>query len=302
MARRIAPWSVGVLILAFSSGSWGWTNANGIGYFALEVPADVTIEIDGRLDDWGWFDPAFVIGPDQMHENITEVMPPKDDLDIAFRIAWTGTDRDNRVYGFARVADDTLVVVENRLDWGWNDDAVEVIIDADNSGGPMDATGTWGEQAQQHVIHVPVPGVWESPAPLDGSWYFLYNVPPEMHWEDLTGLSKVRTEPEGAATGTANVVVNYEWSQPAWDLASAQGEEASIRHNLTAGETIAMTVKVDDNDTAEVGRSHQVTTAATWGISGNTDNSSTFTLLGIGDYTTAVEDQAWGRIKATFAP
>lgn len=46
-------------------------NANGIGYFALEIPSGVTMNIDGNGDDWGWFDQTFAYGPDDMIEIIT---------------------------------------------------------------------------------------------------------------------------------------------------------------------------------------------------------------------------------------
>ena len=58
-------------------------NANGFGYFALEVPSDVTITADGSDADWGWFDNTFAVLPDEMFDVITETIPPKSDIDLA---------------------------------------------------------------------------------------------------------------------------------------------------------------------------------------------------------------------------
>ena len=85
-----------MLSVALASFAWGQSNANGIGYFALEVPANVTITIDGDDGDWAWFDPIFTVGPDEMYEIQKAEVLDKSDLDVAIMTAWTGTDRDNR--------------------------------------------------------------------------------------------------------------------------------------------------------------------------------------------------------------
>ena len=115
LARSAGVFGLATMALAQS-------NANGIGYFALEVPPDITITIDGDDADWMWYDPIFAVGPDEMYEIQKAETVDKSDLDIAIMTGWTGTDRDNKLYGFVRVTDDTLVVSATNFDDGWRDD------------------------------------------------------------------------------------------------------------------------------------------------------------------------------------
>ena len=291
-----------VLLLALTGASFGFGNANGIGYFALEVPADVTIAIDGNDADWGWFDAAFVYGPDDMIEIITGEVPPKSDIDMAIMTAWTGSDRDNKLYGMVRVTDDTLNVAQTEMDNGWLDDDLEIITDADHSGGPFRAEGViTGVNAQQFTMHISTPGGYESPYG-NGTWWMRYQAPTEIHWVDALAEAQIGTIPVGATTGTANVIVTYEFAIPLFDEVLLEGEGASPRHTMTAGETIGLTYQLNDADIAE--RSVQLATAAENGAAWDATFSSEYTLLAIGEYdvgtATAVSSSSWGKIKATF--
>lgn len=67
MHRSLAPWAVAVVAVAFlAGGAAAYENANGIGYFALQVPDPAAITVDGVGSDWGWFDPDFIVTTDQM--------------------------------------------------------------------------------------------------------------------------------------------------------------------------------------------------------------------------------------------
>lgn len=289
-----------VMILALTGVCFGFGNANGVGYFALEVPPDVTITIDGKGDDWGWFDPAFTYGPDAMIEIITGQVPPKSDIDMAVMTAWTGANRDNKLYGFTRVTDDTLHIAQTEMDNGWLDDDYEIITDADGSGGPYRAEGVvTGLNGQQFTMHISTPGGYVSPYG-NGTWWMRYQAPTEIHWVDALAQAQITTVPAGAKTGTPNVTVNYEFAIPLFDELSLSGQAASPRHVLTQGETIGLTYQLNDADTGD--RSVQLATAAENGAAWDATFSSQYTLLGVGEYTmaTAVNAGSWGRIKATF--
>jgi len=293
------------LVFGLASMCFAHSEANGIGYYALEVPADVTITVDGDDSDWAWFDPSFIYGPDDMQELRTGEMPPKSDIDIAARVAWTGTDRDNKWYGFYRVTDDTLIVTATAFDDGWRDDDLEAVPDPDHSGGhSAGESGIQMTAGQQFTMHVPVPGVYESPYG-NGGWWLRYKVDPEMHWVDELADSFVGTVPPGAGTGSTNVIVNYEFGMPLWDEVLPEGEAASTRHMFAAGETVGFAYTLNEADNAEEGRSHQITTAGGDNAHGNQDLLSSFTLLTVGEYDrqagTAVESNTWGKIKATFS-
>jgi hypothetical protein len=288
-----------VLVVALAGACFGG-NANGIGYFALEIPPGQTITIDGDGSDWAWFDPSFVYGPDDMIEIITGEMPPKSDIDMAIMTGWTGADRDNRLYGFVRVTDDTLHLTQADFDGGWRDDDLEIIVDADNSGGPFRAEGVvTGVNAQQFTMHVSEPGVYESPYG-NGTWWMRYQAPAEIHWVDELAEANIQVTPAGATNGTANVTVGYEFATPIFEEVQPEGEAASPLHTLTAGETIGLTYQLNDADIDD--RSAQLATADDNGAAWDATFSSQYILLAAGEYdmATAVEGSSWGKIKATF--
>lgn len=298
-----------LLVFGLATMALAQSNANGIGYFALEVPPDITITIDGDDADWMWYDPIFAVGPDEMYEIQKAETVDKSDLDIAIMTGWTGTDRDNKLYGFVRVTDDTLVVSATNFDDGWRDDDLEIIVDANASGGPHDGDGESGTRAegQQFTMHLPEPGKYETPYG-DGSWWLRWQVVEEIHWMDEFADAKVTTDPPGATTGSTNVTVNYEFSMPLWDMALLDGPDVSTRHDFEAGQIIRLTYQLNeaDSDVGDERRTHQLATTGEDGASGNCDTCSEYTLLGTDEYdrqdggATAVEGSSWGKIKATF--
>ena len=121
-----------------------------------------------------------------------------------------------------------------------------------------------------------------------------------MHWVDALAEANITVEPAGATHLTPNVVVNYEYAMPIFDELSLEGEDASIRHILTAGETIGLTYQLNEADTGS--RDVQLSTAAENGAAWDATFASDYILLAIGEYdmATAVESSSWGLIKASF--
>ena len=178
--------------------------------------------------------------------------------------------------------------------------ALEIIPDADNSGGPMKGEGlVHSANGQQFTMHVSEPGGYETPYG-NGTWWLRHQAPPEMHWVDALAEANIGLEPPDATTGTENVVVSYEFSLPLFDDLSLDGEGASVRHILTAGETIGFTYQLNEAD-AEA-RDVQLSTAAENGAAWDATFASDYTLLAIGEYdaATAVEGSSWAKIKASF--
>ena len=84
MRKKFAALAVVVLTLGlFVSSGQAYENCNGIGYYALQVPDPGSIAVDGLDGDWTWFDPDYVVGPDQMCNTLGNPIPPKSDIDIA---------------------------------------------------------------------------------------------------------------------------------------------------------------------------------------------------------------------------
>ena len=287
--RRLYP-IVACLVFVLASPLHAYENCNGIGYFALQVPDPSAMTPDGKVADWDWFDPDFIIGPEQMCETLGGLMPSLDDLDLAIRLAWT-PEPDNRFYALVIVVDDTLNLNETELDSYWNDDDLEIVVDANH--------GSWAEAAdalrvdhQQFGFHIPGEGRGAEVA----SVRFLQ--PPEMQWPVTEGAieAEVVVTPQ-AVHGATNTTAIYEVRMWTWDQLRPGGAEASTRHMLTANETIGLSVSYNEADTA--GRTHQVSTHVNSAGAHESEFTSEAILLTAGDFrSSAVESNSWGAVKA----
>jgi len=291
MQRKLEVLAVAMLAFGFSLGtSDAYENCNGIGYFALQVPDPGAIVVDGRGNDWRWFDPDFIVGTDQMCSTLGNPMPDKDDLDVAIHIGWT-PEPDNRLYGFVRVVDDTLKVEGTNMDAGWQEDGLEFILDPDHAGGWHQAADALRTGHQQWTFTVAAPGGYPRTA------WLRFNQPPEMQWAVNEGLVEAATHVEPyPATMVPDATVGYEVRMAAFDPYMPDGVAASIRHAFVAGQTIGLSVTLNEADTG--GRKHQISTHVREAGAHDSDYTSEFTLLGIGDYVTAVENSSWGAVKA----
>jgi hypothetical protein len=292
MPRKFSLFAVAILALGLvASGAQAYENCNGVGYFALQVPDPAAVMVDGLDRDWAWFDPDFIVGPDQMCNTLGNPMPPKSDIDIAIKIGWT-PEPDNRLYAFVKVVDDTLNADETNMDNGWNDDNLELILDPDHAGGWHEEAGALRTGHQQWTFSVSLPGGYPQIA------WLRFNQPPEMQWAINEGLveAAVNVAPEPASTIVPDVVVGYEVRMAAFDPYMPDGEAASVRHTFVANQTIGLSVTLDEADAA--GRTDQLSTHIQEGGAHDSDFTSEFTLLGVGDYATAVEASSWGAVKA----
>ena len=110
-------------------------------------------------------------------------------------------------------------------------------------------------------------------------------------------VAATNVEPASAAgmTVAPDVTVGYEYKMAAFDPYMPEGEAASTRWILQAGQTLGMSVILDEAD-AE-GRTDQIATHKIEGGAHDSDMTSEFTLLAINEYVTAVESSSWGRVK-----
>lgn len=291
MQRKLLPLVVVALALGMlASGAMAYENANGVGYFALQVPNPSAITVDGLGDDWAWFDPDFVIGTDQMANTLGNPIPPKSDIDCAIHIGWT-PEPDNRLYAFVKVIDDTLNCDETNMDNGWKDDNMELILDPDHAGGWHGVADDLRTGHQQWTFSVSAPGGYPQIA------WLRFNQPPEMQWAIEEGLveAAVNVEPE-LATMVPDAEVGYEVRMAAFDPYMPEGEAASTRWVFEAGQTIGLSVTLDEADAA--GRTDQLSTHIQEAGAHDSDFTSEFTLLAVGEYQTAVESSSWGKVKS----
>jgi hypothetical protein len=213
-------------LVAWAGSSLANENANGYGYFALQVPDPGSMVVDGLDDDWGWFDPQFAIGPDQMAVTSGGPdMPDKSDWDCVIKVGWT-PEPDNRLYVFTRVVDDLLNIDETDMNNAWKDDDMEIPLDVDHSNtfhGPADGGGTRTDM-QQLGFHIATPGGYPKCANLRHLQI------PEMQWPVEEGMIEATTHVQPKAEHMAtNVTVGTEVRMQAWDFLSPDGEAASTR-------------------------------------------------------------------------
>jgi hypothetical protein len=255
------------------------------------------MSVDGLDTDWAWFDPDFVVGPDQMANTLGGgEMPTKDDIDIAIMAGWT-PEPDNRLYVFVRVIDDTLNVDETNMDNGWADDNMEIILDPDHSGDWSEGTSASLRTGhQQWTFSISTPTGYPQIA------WLRYQQPPEMQWGIEQGLveADVDVQPDAAVGqtlyGDTPVTVGYEVRMAAFDPYAQEGLDASTRWVFEAEQTIGMSVILDEADSE--GRTHQLATHINEAGAHSSDFTSEFTLLAVGEYSTAVEATSWGAVKS----
>jgi hypothetical protein len=291
MQRKFSLLALVVLALGlFASGALAYENANGIGYFALQVPNPAAITVDGLGNDWAWFDPDFIVGSDQMSNTLGNPIPDKSDIDIAIHIGWT-PEPDNRLYAFVKVVDDTLNCDETNMDNGWNDDNLELILDPDHAGGWHEEAGALRTGHQQWTFSVSAPGGYPQIA------WLRFQQPPEMQWAIDYQLveAAVDVKPQ-LATIVPDATVGYEVRMACFDPYMPDGPGASTRWTFMAGQTIGLSVTLDEADAA--GRTDQLSTHIQEAGAHDSDFTSEFTLLAVGEYATAVEASSWGAVKA----
>ena len=97
MGKKIILSVVLLSLIAWSGMAWAQyappsmedRNANGIGYYMLEVPDPDAMVIDGADDDWAWFDPMYLITMDQLTVENGVPMPDADEFVVAIKLGWS---------------------------------------------------------------------------------------------------------------------------------------------------------------------------------------------------------------------
>jgi len=286
--RKVLLPTLAVVLLIASNGD-AYENCNGIGYFALQVPNSGSMNPDGNKGDWAWYDPEFIIGPDQMCNTLGGGMPTLDDFDIAVHFGWA-PEPDNRFYAFVTVTDDTLNLDNTNVDDFWNDDDLELIVDA-NHGNWAEANNAIRVDHQQLGFHIPGEGRPEAVTSVR------FQQPPEMQWPVTEGTIEAAVNVSPSPThGATNTTSNYEIRMVLYDQLQPGGAGASSVHTLAAGETIGMSVTYNDADCCD--RTHQISTHVNEAGAHESEFTAEVTMLSSGEFATAVESKSWGAVKS----
>ena len=267
------------------------------------------VTIDGAGTEWE--DPTFY--PQDMMLSSTdtpeyfrivtgsELSGPEDWSGVLY-LGW-GTD--NFLYGYSRVTDDILLIGVPRNGDAWKEDGIEIMTDADNSGGNYrsgyDLHAETAQQLHIRLGELPLEPGYDEDNTRCAIWAregAKWVSAPEYFYAEVV-----------TPTETENVTYAYEWKVALWDEVGTSAEE-SVRHDLRAsydaGEAIGFGVAWDDADTELGTRDTQI---GTMGPEGNAfwTNADHFNdaylvdnpLYEVGTMV-AVEPSSWGALKASF--
>ncbi|MCK5381057.1 MAG: hypothetical protein KAJ81_06275, partial [Candidatus Latescibacteria bacterium] len=139
-------------------------------WYLNEILQSNPITIDADLSDWHWVDPSTIITSDDILDRWGGEMPPKDDWDCVLYGGWSASE--NMIYFGAKVMDDIFNNDCPEPGQAYMDDGIEILVDADNSGGD-DRGDPCGSSLQQLSFHIPGSGH----TPVTYHW-----APEEMQW------------------------------------------------------------------------------------------------------------------------
>jgi hypothetical protein len=273
----------------------------GVAYRAFQFPDHLVPAIDGDLTDWEVVGDSYAILTGQFHDLISPEVEASDSDDFAARLMVGWNKAENRLYIAAQVRDDIHQIDRpaGSAEVIFRDDAMELFIDADHSGGQFanftelsdeEYRRRNGTEANHFVLAGPPP---------DEDFFVNYSA---AAWYALPDGPYTRAAVEFAGVLGGEGVTNYEVMLVPFDRVDINAVFQSEEHLLRAGEILGFNVEFNDLDV------HSELFDAKWSLSGQ-HNSYRFsdrftdlimmplegTLQG-----TAVEPRSWGRLKASL--
>ena len=271
---------------------------NGLELFLPGVPNPGAMTMDGSNDDWDWFDDSFYITSDQQFDT-QERNPTREDYDTLYGFAYSAPP-ENMLYFFFRSQDDTLRLLEEDPKRWWVDDALQINLDMDHSGGPILGDNINDiNNGQRYHLRI-APGENE---PVFWNGHLEYIDLPEIGWssEFFEGQPTPWTElgwtvnPPDAENFSENVTWTIELRTATWDIFDLSAE-TSTRHTFEPGQIVHMTVVSFDGDSE--GYHHEFALLETSPLSAVDANLMVDYFLLETEGGTAVEKNSWGRIKS----
>ena len=264
---------------------------------AVHLDAGALPLIDGDLSDWEGLTPALRMSA--FEDLVTDADIDTEDFDVQVWIGWS--DSANRLYVAVEVVDDIHQVdrpAGTAVTRIFQDDDLEVFIDADHSGGqfadfsdldPQEQLARNGTEANHFVLAGPHDDTEEYVNFSAAGWYALADGP----------YTEAQVRYEGDRGGVG--VTRYEMSFVPFNRVNVTADFLSVPHDLQAEEVLGFNLELNDYDT----RSELFD--AKWSLSGAFNAfrlSERFTDLWLEPpaRATAIEDLTWGRIKASLRP
>ena len=271
----------------------------GGGFRAFQFPDHLQPIVDGNLDDWELVDEAYQVSGLDFRDLVDEKEMDTDDFSIRLMVGWNRVE--NKLFFGARVTDDIHQIDRPSETAGYRifqDDAMEIFLDADHSGGQYADFGELGPEEQlrkngTEASHFVIAG-----PPPDGDFFVHFSA---ASWYALTDgpFSQAAFHLDETADGTA--VMTYELMLVPFDRIDINAVFLSDEHHMREGEILGFNIEFNDFDL----RSELYD--AKWSLSGGHNAfrfSERFTDLMLmpfeGIFETAVGGTSWGRIKASF--
>ncbi len=271
----------------------------GVAYKAFQFPDPLVPAIDGDLTDWEVVGDSYTILTGQFHDLINPEVEASDSDDFAVRLMVGWNKAENRLYIAAQVRDDIHQIDRPAGSTGmlFQDDAMELFIDADHSGGQfanfteLSHEEQWrrnGTEANHFVLAGPPPDEDFFVNFSAATWYALADGP-------YTGAA---VEFVGSLGGEG--VTNYEVMLVPFDRVDINAVFQSEEHLLREGEILGFNVEFNDLDV------HSELFDAKWSLSGQhnsyrfSDRFTDLILMPMEGTFTAVESRSWGSLKASL--
>jgi hypothetical protein len=299
-------------VLCLAGTAWAHL-PEGVTYYAIQFPDGSVPVMDGDLSDWGMVPDAYRLSNDEelIESYVQEDRTPGGPFDaselvLEWIVGWNETN--NKLYFYHKSYDEVLEFDRPAEAAGLmhTDDCLEIMIDADNSGGLFrgfsdvtdeEKTRMESSQAQRYGMSEPAPDNRGFRSANHGTWT-----------EEKGGVNADwGWSMDGALDGPGTLY--YEVAITPWDDLNWEGPEGGVEHDLTEGEIIGCNLSYGDWDHEGIdsdnphGKYQSYWTMS--GGSGTTSNASVladFLLMPVepGLFPTAVESATWGRIKSTF--
>ena len=280
---------------------FAWSHVpTGVIHKAFQFPDDLMPVIDGDLSDWELVDPSYVIFDEGFVDLVNGAEPDLADFSVRLMVGWNRAE--NKLFFAAQVADDIHQIdrpAGTAAIQIFQDDDMEVFLDADHSGGqyadfadlsPEEQLLLNGATANHFVIAGPPP-----------DQDFFINFSAAAWYASSDGPYSSATYALDGAVGTAGVT-NYELMLVPFDQVDMNAAFLSEEHLLQENEILGFNVEFGDFD------GFSTLLDAKWSLSGGHNSfrrSERFTdlrLMPLEDawQPTAIESRSWARIKASL--
>ena len=271
----------------------------GVGYRAFQFPDHLTPVIDGDLKDWEVVGDSYTILTGQFHDLINPEVETSDSDDFAARLMAGWNKAENKLYIAAQVRDDIHQIDRpaGSATVLFQDDAMELFIDADHSGGQFANFTELSQEEQRRRNGVEANHFVVAGPPPDEDFFVNFSA---AAWYALSDGPYTEAAVEFIGVLGGEGVTNYEVMLVPFDRVNINAAFQSEEHILRENEILGFNVELNDFDV------HSELFDAKWSLSGQhnsyrfSDRFADLILMPLEGTFTVVESISWGRLKASL--